>query len=203
MKTHLHAALMGVHILLLLILVAAVIPRKASASWPWFIVVHDQKLAAPILIRDAEDLKQLMFGTTRSASVDSVDATGERLKSRPSIEVALFWGPEWRDFLAQGGDPSTVAVEKASQAGRIFLADESEPAIFLFGRANGQGPESYRFIDPEAEAILNTYGIPTHVSQLPSDGSSPPFVALGVFALAVALALGVALTLKRRTARAA
>ena len=127
--------------------------RVAFAA-PEVIVFSGGPLKQRILLLDWNENHRLVLaaGELASRSLDS-------LRGRPRINVAMYWGTQWR---GRTDLPDTVAVSAiwpGYQSGAFYPALGGKPAVWVFGPA-GIAPASVRKITPEGLRILKTRGVP-------------------------------------------
>ncbi len=110
-------------------------------------------------------------------------ATPEELEKRPYIQLALFWGPEWSQFIDAGKPLSALRPEDANQHGRFYPAFGSSPAVVVLC-AFPEGPvclrqsvtQSFLVRQSVSESFLDflaRHGVPARIEQtLPASGSN-------------------------------
>lgn len=101
--------------------------RMPALAAPEIILFHGSALSKPIITTGWEHNAVLMEAVTQVTSV-SEDA----LKNRPFIDVAMFWGPDWYQYLVARKPVDVLKPEQANQHARIYPATATAPALFVF-----------------------------------------------------------------------
>ncbi len=186
--------------------VAFLLARPAHAAAPRLILVYGDLIGQPVLLSDWHDNLFVLAADERAA--EPADLT-----ARPSLELALFWSPEWDHLIRAGYSPESFPPEQASQRGRFYPAIEENPALLAIeaprdGTAVGWVGWRVQRVRPEGLAVLARHGIPVY---LPASIITPQIVggpghqrpALPAGAITAGLAPvvasgGVALSYRRR-----
>ena len=126
----------------------------ASAAAPWIILIEGERPGTRAVFSDWEINLKLMLAVTRHAAVDS-----RSLVSRPSLRVALFWGPEWQYWRKAGIDPDTLPFEPANQHARLYQATRTEPPVWVFASSPLVSRNLVRSIDSRGVALLISRGV--------------------------------------------
>lgn len=164
--------LVGVTAATLAVLVSTI---PVSAAAPRLVMIYGGSLSHPIILDDWNENLTLMLAARESAWLASLD-----LGSRPSFQVAYFWGPTWADYMAAGKPIQAIRPEDANQHGRFYPAVGSARPLLTF-------KGSVRALSPEGVALLARHGVPT--SYPASRGSPIPGPVAALIAVVVALAL--------------
>jgi len=98
-----------------------------SAAGPRLILVTGALVERPAVLENWEDNVRLMGAVANPASVGP-----GTLVDRPFYSLALFWGPEWAEYMNDGGSVAAVKPEQASQHARFYPAVGAAPALFVF-----------------------------------------------------------------------
>ncbi len=155
---------------------AALVPAlPASAAAPRLVMISGGSLSHPIILDDWDENLTLMTAASESAGLAALD-----LASRPSFQVAYFWGPTWADYVAAGNPIQALRPEDANQHGRFYPAFGSARPLLTF-----EG--SVRALSPEGVAVLARHGVPT--SYPASGGAFIPGPVVALIAVFVALVL--------------
>lgn len=176
----------------LLIVLAGASPAFAAA--PRIILVTGGGLTRPVVLDDWQENLAIML-----ASSDAADAHEEGLADRLSYRIAMFWGPEWDQYMQAGKDPGALRPEQANQLARYYPPTAAHVAVLAFDSIPGSGA-IVRRLDAKGVSILLQHGVSTN----PTTSSHP--AATPAQPLAVLIVLGgsvgvVGLWLSLRTLR--
>ena len=134
---------------------------SVGAAAPWVILVTGAQLERPVILANMDENLQFMLAVTQPFSPPT------RLAGRPFYEVAMFWGPEWQKYIADGSTLTALKPEQANQHGRFYPAAGNEPAVFEFvdqpGRLNAGGRPSgpVRSVGRGGLEVFATHGLVT------------------------------------------
>lgn len=182
-------------ILPLAVLIGAIFAIPVYAAAPRLMMIYGGTLVRPIILSDWQENGRLLAAITEEVKVIS-----EELAQRPNFQVALFWGPEWAQYMEEGNSPRTLRPEQANQHGRFYPAFGDGDPIFRFDSIPGPGPLT-RKVKPEGIEILSHYGVPVQVMSGASDTTPSQNVGIWIIGdLAVLLIVVVIATLARRRA---
>lgn len=173
----------------------------ASAAIPQFLTVFHQDLGTLAAITEIDEIQsvrsfreqesRLPYEINRK-EIRAVDQSGNevayaaQLAGRPYLRVAMFWGGYWTTFLENGGDPLTIGPEFSGPLGRLYVATDDEPLVFVLTEeriedSSSAAPttetatssrvevwaEVTAWIAPqETIAVLQKHGVPTTVAEL-------------------------------------
>ncbi len=147
-----------VGVLLTAVVAWLLLPSKLEAAAPIIMIVHGSPLESPVVIDTADDNQEFSLGVN-----DPVDVPPDDLEGRAWLEVAMFWGPQWAQFLEDGGDPAELSPGDANQWWRLLLGTETQPPVLVFSA--GMSPSGKpRLVEPSALAVLAANGIPTDLT---------------------------------------
>jgi hypothetical protein len=128
-----------------------------AAAAPWIIIVHGPLLANRVVMADWADNQRLLLASTLRVTVaDSL------LARRPSLQLALFWGPGWRAAYESAEVRSRLRPEQATQRGRYLPRFRGDAALLILEGVPGEG-RSVRKINADGVALLGKYGVPARV----------------------------------------
>src|SRR5437016_5038068 len=82
---------------------------------PRFIMFYGPPNQTPVVLDDWRENMQLMLALNDAPGVE----VGE-LRDRPSLKVAMFWGPEWERFVESRRPLSELDPLNADQFGRFY-----------------------------------------------------------------------------------
>jgi hypothetical protein len=136
---------------------------------PRIVMFYGEPLPAAVYLTDWAELGHLQtllsYGETYETS---------KLRDRPYLKVAMFWGSDWNDYLEQGRSVTALAPAEARQHGRLYLGSKEVPAVFIdsfVSNALGTPPAPMpltlaqfgraRIVWKEAIEILFKRGVPT------------------------------------------
>lgn len=95
-------------------------------------------------------------------SASDVQVSADALAERPFLNLALFWGPDWQDYV-DSGELSSLQANQANQYGRFYPAvGDLPPVITLDG--SGQPP---RVLGSDGIVVLERHGIPIRLDPAP------------------------------------
>jgi hypothetical protein len=169
-----------------LAVLASTIPVSAAA--PRLVMIYGGSLSHPIILDDWNENLTLMLAASESAWLAGLD-----LGSRPSFQVAYFWGPTWADYMAAGKPIQAIRPEDASQHGRFYPAVGSARPLLTF-----EG--SIRALSPEGVALLARHGVPTSFPAV--RGAQIPGPVAALIAVVATLALLASSVIRSRRTRA-
>ncbi len=95
---------------------------------PWAIIFHGTMLRAPVTLADWHENHRFLLATPAPGTATAWAG----LRERPYVEIALFWGPEWKHLA---GSPDAVArlrPEQANQRAWFFPARGAAPAVIAY-----------------------------------------------------------------------
>lgn len=134
---------------LLAILILAVSATTVSAAAPQIMLFKGSLLDRPVAMADWKENHTVMASLSEEGT-----AKDEVLKDRQYIDVALFWGPKWLEYKANGGSVSGLTPEQANQQARLYVARGGSAPILVF---EGKVP---RYVGPEGVRVLEQHGLP-------------------------------------------
>jgi hypothetical protein len=145
------------------VLIAAGLAIPVFAAAPRIMIIYGGTLTQPIILVDWQENLQLMSSVSDVAQVTPAD-----LAQRPYFQVAMFWGPDWVQYIDDGHDPTTLRPDQATQHGLLYPGYGAAPPIFQFDSIPGPGPLT-RQITSQGIDILSHHGVPVQVAPATSD----------------------------------
>lgn len=136
-------------------LTAACVAVSASAAVPRILIFSGPPLHHQVVVSNWMTIFHVI-----EASAAGPAASREALRRRPSIRVAMFWGPGWNEFIASGHDPRTLRPARADQFGRFYPRYRGAPAVLDLPWA-GRWPHR---VPPQALRLLHHLGVPIAVT---------------------------------------
>ena len=131
-----------------------VFAKCADAAAPRLIMVYGSPLTKPVILSNWRENLEFMSSITQESSV-----TPEELRRRPYVKLALFWGPEWAQYVEEGKPIDRLRPEQANQQGRFYPAvGRAGPVVTLDMPPGSVGP-SWRQVREAGIRILLKYGI--------------------------------------------
>ena len=127
------------------------VARPTSAA-PEIIIFHGGSLERPVVVASWTENHQLLLIDERRKSMPPRWRSDER----PVIELALFWGREWRGYAESPAGLASLTPGRATQTGSYYPAVHGKRAIFQVGATYGEVSDS-------GLAVLQRRGIPTRV----------------------------------------
>jgi hypothetical protein len=135
-----------------------VFAKYADAAAPRLIMVYGSPLTKPVILSNWRENLEFMASITQQSSV-----TPEELRRRPYLKLALFWGPEWAEYVEEGKPIDKLRPEQGNQQGRFYPAvGHASPVVTLDMPAGSVGP-SWREVRKEGIRVLLKYGIPVRL----------------------------------------
>lgn len=95
---------------------------------------------------------------------DWVDIDPGSLIGRPYLDLSLYWGPDWKKYMEQGGRPETLSQNQSNQRGRFYPAVGSNPAVVELDNSQS-GASRYRSVSTDGLLLLTNLGVPTRVER--------------------------------------
>jgi hypothetical protein len=125
--------------------------RRTRAA-PEIMLVYGAPLAERRVIADqAENLRLLLAVVDRTATPPIPPA-------RPALQLALFWGAEWRDAARSPARLRALRPEQATQHGVFYPATATAPAMLALDATIGTVSDS-------GLAVLRRHGVPTRLPE--------------------------------------
>ena len=139
--------------------VDATIPAPLTRAAPWAILVHGSRLASPIALADWHENQQLLLATPGPG----IPTPAHTFQGRAYVELAMFWGPEWKHLHGSPEGVARLRPDQANQRGRLFLARGEQPAVIVLNpppRPLQSGTLLARLVGPKGIAVLTQHGVP-------------------------------------------
>lgn len=172
-----------------------------SAAWPRFLTVLHQELGTLAAITELHEIQavmslreqesRLLYELNRK-EIRPVDQSGNEvayathLSDRPYLSLAMFWGGYGNTFLENGSDPLTIDPDHSGPLGRLYVATDDEPLVFVLTEervedSSSAVPATETNASPRAEVwaevtawaaprealdMLQQHGVPTTVAEL-------------------------------------
>jgi hypothetical protein len=122
------------------LLICLLCSSALEAAAPRLLIVYGKPLQKPVLLDDAREIFKMFTSTPTE--------TGVNLNDRPFLELGMFWGPQWNDYINDGNPPDKLQPEDANQHGRLYPAFGDSPAFISFGSTGKPIPaESLKFLE--------------------------------------------------------
>src|SRR5574341_1930964 len=128
--------------------------RSAFAA-PRFIMVYGQPLREPVVLADWNENVQFMVAVRTAATGDHA-----LLQARPSLQLALYWGPEWANYPATPHSLARLRPWQANQHGRFYPTHGTQPALLTLGAA---WVKTVRTVADSGLSILARHGVPVRL----------------------------------------
>lgn len=132
--------------------VAALAAGAGHAAAPRIVIFSGTPLAHPIVVSDWQAILRVSVGMASARVARSAELAG-----RPRLEVSMFWGPRWIDYLGEGKRAAALRPGQADQFGSFYPAWHGQPASIDLSGADLQP----LVVPPKALAILRRFGVPT------------------------------------------
>jgi len=126
----------------------------APFGGPEIIIFHGGVLGKAVPVATWNENQMLLVNGRQNDRI-SAD-TKFYLGTRPRIELALFWGSQWRDVARDPARLAALTPAMANQVGSFYPAAGSEPALIAVGAILGTMSDS-------GMAVLKRHGIPTAI----------------------------------------
>jgi len=140
------------------LLALTTITTPVMAAGPRIMIVYGRPLAKPVIFSNWGENETLLV-----AANDGMSVKHARLKGRPSLRVAMFWGMEWVQYMKHHKSLAALHPNQADQFARFYPAYGSSPALFVFDNIPGPYTSLIRRIRPEGIAVLARHGIPVRL----------------------------------------
>lgn len=139
---------------------------SVDAAFPRLVMVSGGTLTSPVVLTDWAETAELMkhLGPSKPLAV-------EQLEGRPFLQVSLFWGPRWKQFMDDGRPIAELRHQDANEFGRLYPAVGNRPAVLVLTGAPRafdanvappttlDGFRNARELTPVSIGILNRAGI--------------------------------------------
>lgn len=165
-------------------------------------MVSGPGLCQPVILDDWPENLNLMESIALGGEVKPEDLIG-----RPYLDLALFWGSEWVQYVDEGKPLDALSMEQASQYGRFYPALDYATAAMVIQSGPMGGGLSGRLVSEGVE-ILARHGVPASLeSASAATIDCPSSVPWGWIAggaaggAALLLLTGAAIVLRRRQGR--
>ena len=184
------------------VLLAMTLAVPVEAAAPRVIMVSGTGLCRPVILDDWPENRDLMESVALGGEVKPEDLIG-----RPYLEMGLFWGSEWVQYVDEGKPLDALSIEQASQYGRFYPAVGDAPAAMVIESVPMGDGLSGR-LGPEGVEILARHGVPaslesTSAATIDCPSSVPwGWIAGGAAGVAALLLLtGAAVVFRKRQGR--
>ena len=151
----------GIHRLIvaaLALLVVATSTTAAIAAGPRVILVYGPPLAKPIVLYNWAENEQLM-----GAAADAATIKPAELKGRPYLNMALFWGSGWGQYVKHSKPLGVLRPDHANQCVRFYPAYGAASPLMVFDSILGPYTSLTHVVRPEGIAILARHGVPVRL----------------------------------------
>ncbi|AHG88150.1 hypothetical protein J421_0613 [Gemmatirosa kalamazoonensis] len=132
---------------------AAIGATSSRRAAPWIVLVYGNLLPERRALVSWEENQKLLASLGPETVLPPGTARGGE---RRGLELALFWGWQWK---ATAGAPASVRAlrpEQANQRGWYYPAKDQAPAVMTLG-------SGFRVVGDSGLAVLRRHGIPTRV----------------------------------------
>ena len=137
----------------------ATLSAPVARAAPWAILVHGPHVSRPITLADWNENQQLMLAIPGPGTPTSARA----FHGRPYVELALFWGPNWKYLRNSPESVARLRPDQANQRGWLFLADGQQPAAVVLDPPALPALSAtlmVRRVGAEGIAVLTRHGVP-------------------------------------------
>ena len=100
------------------------------AAFPRLIMVSGGALKSPVVMTDWDLTAKMLQNLGASKSVPVA-----QLEGRPFLQVSMFWGPQWKQFMDDGRAVASLRPEQANEFGRLYPAVGNQPAMLILSGA--------------------------------------------------------------------
>jgi hypothetical protein len=133
--------------------------RGHSLSAPGIIVFDGHMLRHRIVLANPETNLRL-FSATAVASPSEMSRFDTVLRSRPYLDMWMFWGPRSLFLARDSASLARLEPTAADQYGRFYLGKDTLPPVLEFRGPRGK-ITSRRLLQHEGIATLRAAGVPT------------------------------------------
>lgn len=175
------------HLLISVTIVLCVAGSVFGAA-PHVIIIQGKGLSQPVILDDWNENVELL-----GSFADNEIVKSEELVGRPYLEISMFWGPKWLEFVRSGQSLNNLRTQDANQQGRLYLTTgNQEPAISL--------NDLYaRKLSHQGIAILRKHGIPmTETASSSASVLRTARVALSISFLLIGITVVVLIAKRKR-----
>ena len=103
-------------------------PAPASLAAPWAIIAHGPLLAERVVIADWNENLRIVSAFSQS----SRKVPPRAMAGRAYVDLAMYWGPEWKHLQHDPEAVRRLRNEGASQRARLYLAQGDHPAVVVY-----------------------------------------------------------------------
>jgi hypothetical protein len=130
------------------------VAARPTRAAPEIIIVYGSLLPERRVIADWNENQAIMLslGSRRPGPA----WLSVRPEGRPALELALFWGHQWRIVAQSPERLRALRPEEGSQVGTFYPATGSTPALLAFG-------SDVRIVSDSGLAVMRRHGVPTRV----------------------------------------
>jgi hypothetical protein len=132
-------------------------PRARTFAGPTIMIFSGALLRERVVVAGVDETMPLMLGTRVDGA--ALERLKRALRARPSIDVWLFWGPQWRPLLGDAAAIARLTSTDATQRGRFHPARGRDDAILLLEPTSGAASSATRMTS-DALSRLDRRGIP-------------------------------------------
>jgi hypothetical protein len=111
---------------LAVVCVSLVWGASLHAAFPRLVMVSGGALKASVVMTDWE-LTATMLQNLGSPKPIPV----AQLEGRPFLQVSMFWGPQWKQFMDEGRPVASLRHEDGNEFGRLYPAVGDQPAVLI------------------------------------------------------------------------
>ena len=119
---------------------------------PEIVIFYGPMLPERRVIADWHENHKLLLTDGRRLRADSSFAR------RPVVELALFWGAQWRPTAESPERLRALRPEPATQHGKLYPATASSPTVLAVG-------QRFDVVSNSGLAVLRRYGVPVRISR--------------------------------------
>lgn len=120
---------------------------------PWIILIEEEGTRHRTALTDWHENLQLMLSIKTL-----VTKRPEQLSAGAGLRVALFSGPEWKNWREAGIDPRALSFEQTNSQASLYRATRDDPAYWKYDGPFTLRPQ-LRIVDSMGVDILESHGI--------------------------------------------
>jgi hypothetical protein len=131
----------------------------SSFAAPWAIIAHGPLLAERVVIADWNENQRIVSAFSTSTR----DVPARSMAGRAYVDLAMYWGPEWKHLEHAPEKAKLLRIDQASQRSRLYLPQGDQSAAIVYNPPDGalfSATLATREVSDKGLAVLATHGVP-------------------------------------------